>query len=315
MSAYVHGFGAHVPARVVTNAELAARLNRTPEWIESSSGIRERRWASAETSVADLAVSAAEDCLARTGVSGSSLGLLIVASGSASHGFPGPAVEVAARLGLGAAPALDLPIASTGSLFGLALAMRLAGTYGDILVIGAEKMSVVIEAAPLEANTAMLFGDGAGAALVSSRPGPWRLLDAAIHTDGQYRGDLRWEPGPQAGTPALQMNGLSVILQASRKLPAAILEVLERQGVAAQDVAVFLLHQANLNLLTRVAKALGVPQDKMITNLERYGNTSSASMLIAAAEWSAANPVPGPVVFAAFGAGFHWGAVLAVSAS
>jgi 3-oxoacyl-[acyl-carrier-protein] synthase-3 len=314
MSSYLHGFGAHVPARVVTNSELGARLNRTPEWIESSSGIRERRWADAETSVADLAVSAAEDCLARTGVTGSSLGMLIVASGSASHGFPGPAVEVAARLGLGegspAAPALDLPMASAGSLFGLAMAMRLADTYGDILVSGAEKMSAVIEAAPLDANTAILFGTGAGAALVSSRPGRWRLLDAAIHSDGQYRGDLSWEPGA-----ALQMNGLSVILQASRKLPAAIGEVLERQGMTAQDIGAFLLHQANLNLLTRVAKTLGVAQDKMFTNLDRYGNTSSASMLIAAAEWAAANPPPGPVVFAAFGAGFHWGAVLAQSGS
>jgi 3-oxoacyl-[acyl-carrier-protein] synthase-3 len=132
------------------------------------------------------------------------------------------------------------------------------------------------------------------------------LLDAAIHTDGQYRGDLAWQPGA-----ALQMNGLSVILQASRKLPAAIAEVLARQSVAAQNITAFLVHQANLNLLTRVAKSLGVAPEKMFTNLERYGNTSSASMLIAAAEWAASGPPPGPVVFAAFGAGFHWGAVIA----
>lgn len=304
--AYLHGFGAHLPSRVVTNAELAGRLNLTAGWIESASGIRERRWAAPEASVADLAVGSAEDCLARTGTPASLLGMLIVASGSASHGFPGPAAEVAARLGMGAAPALDLPIASAGSLFGLAMAMQMAEAHGDILVIGAEKMSAVIEAAPLDANTAMLFGDGAGAALVSSRPGPWRLLDAAIHTDGQYRGDLAWQPGAP-----LQMNGLSVILQASRKLPAAIAEVLARQSVAAQNVTAFLVHQANLNLLTRVAKSLGVAPEKMFTNLERYGNTSSASMLIAAAEWAAADPPPGPVVFAAFGAGFHWGAVIA----
>ncbi len=222
--AYLHGFGAHAPDRVVTNAELAGRLNRTAEWIESASGIRERRWAAPETSVADLAVRAAEDCLARTGIDASTLGMLIVASGSGSHGFPGPAVEVATRLGMGMAPALDLPIASAGSLFGLAMAMRLAEAYGDILVIGTEKMSAVIHsytnpAAPLDPNTAMLFGDGAGAALVSSRPGSWRLLDAAIHSDGQYRGDLAWQPAAPAETAALHMDGRSVILQASRKLP------------------------------------------------------------------------------------------------
>ena len=112
------------------------------------------------------------------------------------------------------------------------------------------------------------------------------------------------------------MNGLSVILQASRKIPAAITEVLSRNGVAAADVAAFLLHQANLNLITRVAKSLGVPASKMFTNVERFGNTSSASMLIAAAEW-ASNQAPGPtgpLVFAAFGAGYHWGAVLSVDA-
>jgi 3-oxoacyl-[acyl-carrier-protein] synthase-3 len=109
------------------------------------------------------------------------------------------------------------------------------------------------------------------------------------------------------------MNGLTVILQASRKLPAAIAEVLARQNVAAQDVAAFLLHQANQNLLTRVAKALGVPAERVFSNVARYGNTSSASMLIAAAEWSQANPPVGPVVFSAFGAGFHWGALLARS--
>src|SRR6185312_706906 len=154
------------------------------EWIESVSGIQERRWAAPEISAADMGVAAAEDCLRKAGVKASSLGMLIVASGSAARGFPGPAAEVADRLCLDSTPAIDLPMASAGSLFGLALAMRLAETQGDILVIAAEKMSTVIENDP---NTAILFGDGAGAALVSARPGRWRLLDAVIHTDGQSR--------------------------------------------------------------------------------------------------------------------------------
>jgi len=302
--AYLHGFGSHVPEHVVTNAQLAELVGLTPERIESASGIRERRWATAETSVADLSVAAAEDCLHRTGVDAASLGMLIVASGSAARGFPGPAAEVAARLGMGTAPALDLPIASAGSLFGLALAMSLAESHGNVLVVAAEKMSAVV--ATLDPNTTILFGDGAGAALVSARPGRWKLLDAVLHSDGQYRGDLQWD-----GVGPLAMNGLSVILQASRKLPAVIEEALARQNLKATDVAAFLLHQANLNLLTRVAKALSVPMDKVPCNVARYGNTSSASMLIAAAEWI---PAPGPVVFAAFGAGFHWGAIVAMDA-
>jgi 3-oxoacyl-[acyl-carrier-protein] synthase-3 len=134
------------------------------------------------------------------------------------------------------------------------------------------------------------------------------MLDAVLHTDGQYRGDLAFD-----GSGPLQMNGLTVILQASRKIPACIEELLARQNLTAAQVSAFLLHQANLNLLTRVAKALGVEPGKIFANVQRYGNTSSASMLIAAAEWAETNPAAGPVVFSAFGAGFHWGAVVADS--
>jgi 3-oxoacyl-[acyl-carrier-protein] synthase-3 len=209
---------------------------------------------------------------------------------------------------------MDVPMASAGSLFGLVLASRMAEAVGDVLVIGAEKMSALIEASPLDPNTAILFGDGAGAALVSSRPPldlkkrRLEILDAVLHTDGQFRDDLAWD-----GNSALRMNGLSVIMQAARKIPAAISEVLARQNVAAADVQAFLLHQANQNLLVRVAKALGAAPEKVISNVARYGNTSSASMLIAASEWAAGNPPHGDIVFGAFGAGFHWGALLARS--
>ena len=308
MNAYLHGFGAYLPERVVANAELAERLGCTAEWIEKVSGILERRWAAPEATVADMGVAAAEDCLRKAGVAANTLGMLIVASGSGARGFPGPAAEVAARLGLDSTPAIDLPIASAGSLFGLALAMRLAETQGEVLVVAAEKMSAVIETQPMDPNTAILFGDGAGAALVSARPGRWRMLDAVLHTDGQSREALAFD-----GTGPLKMNGLTVILQAARKIPSSIEEVLARRNISAQQVAVFLLHQANLNLLTRVAKSLGVAPGKMFANVQRYGNTSSASMLIAASEWSETNPAPGPVVFSAFGAGFHWGAMVADS--
>jgi 3-oxoacyl-[acyl-carrier-protein] synthase-3 len=313
MSSFLHAFGCNVPERVVTNAEIAARVGRTAEWIESASGIRERRWAAAESTVADLAVAAAQDCLAQAGIEASALGLMVVASGSARPGFPGPAAEVAARLGLDSTPAMDVPMASAGSLFALAMASQMAGHFGDVLVIGAEKMSAVIEAQvpdrnSLDPNTAILFGDGAGAALVSARPGRWQILDAVLHSDGQFREALAFD----WATP-LRMNGLSVIMQAVRKLPSAIEEVLARQNLAVTDVAAFLLHQANQNLLARVAKSLGVPVERVFSNVARYGNTSSASMLIAAAEWSRQDPPAGPVVFSAFGAGFHWGALLARS--
>ena len=242
----------------------------------------------------------------------SQIGMLLVASGSAARGFPGPASEVAYRLNLGQVPALDVPIASAGSLFALDLARHYAADGLHVLVVGAEKMSSLIGAhseEPLDPNTAILFGDGAGAALVSPDKGPWKILDGILHTDGQFREDLKSDGAK------ISMNGLSVIMQASRKLPAVIQEVLAQNGLKAQDLSAVLCHQANLNLLTRVAKALAIDASKLFTNLERYGNTSSASMLIAAAEWSRANPSPsGPIVFAAFGAGLHWGALATIAA-
>jgi 3-oxoacyl-[acyl-carrier-protein] synthase III len=310
-ASYIHAFGAHLPDRVVTNAELAAQLGCTSEWIEGVSGIRERRWAGDET-VADLAVLAARDCLQKAGVEASQVGLLIVSSGSAERRFPGPASTVAAALGLNATPVIDLPIASAGSIFGLSLASQLAAAYGNVLVIAAEKMSAVILGAALDRNTTILFGDGAGAALISSRAGRFEVLDSVLHTDGAFRDDLALD----WGSP-LRMNGLIVILQAARKLPAVIEEVLKRQNIAAKDVTQFVMHQANQNLITRVAKGLGVDPASMFSNVAKYGNTSSASMFIAAAEWEPPRLSPGSpasgstVVFAGFGAGFNWGALVA----
>jgi 3-oxoacyl-[acyl-carrier-protein] synthase-3 len=306
MSSYLHGFGAFLPRRAVTNAELAQRLDCTPEWIENASGIRERRWAEDKTTIVDLAVEAAAAGLKQVNVPSSRIGLLILASGSAPPGFPAPGAELAARLGFGTTPVIDLPMASSGSLFGLALASRLVDTYGEVMVVAAEKMSAIVQAHPIDKNTAMLFGDGAGAAIVSNRPGPWEILGHALHSDGQFREDLAYD-----WNSTLRMNGLSVILQASRKLPEVIQEVLTRVQIPAADVSTFLLHQANQNLLMRVAKALGVLPERIFSNIARYGNTSSASMLVAAEEWSQQTPAIGPIVFAAFGAGLHWGALVA----
>jgi 3-oxoacyl-[acyl-carrier-protein] synthase-3 len=301
--AFLRAFGAMTPPRVVTNVEIAERVGKTPEWILDVSGIEERRWAAADCGVVDLALCAASSCLDRAGVAAASIGMVIVASGSAEQRFPGPAAQVAQRLGLEGAPALDVPAASAGSLFGLAMAARLADVYGEILVIGSEKMSAVIEGAPLDPNTAILFGDGAGACLVSASEGPWRIVDTVLHSDGSFAGALRL---PLSGP--LAMEGMTVIMQASRKIPAAISEVLRRNNREAAAIDHFILHQANLNLIVRIARALGVPQSHFASNIRRYGNTSSASMLIAAAEAELSGSA---MVLAAFGAGFHWGALLA----
>jgi 3-oxoacyl-[acyl-carrier-protein] synthase-3 len=274
------------------------------------SGIEERRYASPEEDVVAMATGAARDCLARAQCAPADVRLLIVSSASSAQRFPGPAAAVAAQLGMGETPAIDIPVASAGSLFGLVLAAQLAASAGPVLVVAAEKMSSAIVLEPAYKATSILFGDGAGACLVREGPGILRVADWQLGSDGAFAADLRL---PLSGP--VEMNGRSVIMQASRKMPRAIAEVLARAGVAARDVEAFIMHQANQNLMDRVAKAVGAPTERFYTNISRYGNTSSASMLIAAAEWaSARTPRPGaPVCFAAFGAGFHWGALLAVA--
>lgn len=305
--AYLRAFASSLPERRVTNEELAPLLGCAPEWILEMSGIRERRYAAADESVVTLGLRAAEKCLSNAGIAASDLGMILVASGSSERFCPGPASEIAAKLGLTATPALDIPVASAGSLIGLALASQLTPQYGRVLVIGAEVMSRRTSLTPEGKNTAILFGDGAGACVVDANEGALRIADSLIATDGSSAEILAVENGQ------LRMEGQSVILQAARKLPRAISDLLARNSVPVDSVEKFLLHQANLNLITRVAASLKTPAEKFFTNIDRYGNTSAASMLIAADEYFSTNPDrTGPIVFSAFGAGINWGALLAV---
>ena len=301
--AAIRGFGAYLPSRIVTNAELAARLGCEPGWILDVSGIEERRYAATDESVVTMGVAAA-----RAAMNGEPIGMILVSSGSSERRFPGPASAIAHALELVGIPAIDLPVASAGSLFGMALAAQLSSSYGNVLVIASEKMSTIAMREPLERGVAPLFGDGAGACLIGPEDGPVQILDSVLHSDGAFADDLRLD-----FEAPLAMNGRSVILQASRKLPSAIAEALAKTGNSAAAVKVFLMHQANQNLMDRVARALAVDTALFHSNIKHYGNTSSASMLIAAAEWwRDPGPAAGDLIcFAAFGAGFHWGALLA----
>ena len=301
--ASILGFGAFLPERVVTNDELAARIGKPAPWIADMSGIDERRWAAPSESVADLGVRAAERCLAATGVDAAGVSMVIVASGSSELRFPGPASTIAGRIGAGGIPAIDLPLASAGALFGMSLASHLTAIYPRILVVAAEKMSSVVDHHPMDPSTGMLFGDGAGACLIAADAGPWRIVDSVLHSDGSAVSILQL---PLEGP--LQMEGMQVIMQASRRFPAVVQELLARAGLSASGVDHFIPHQANQNLILRIAKSLGVGTEKFVSNIRLRGNTSSASMLIAAAEADLSGSI---ICFAAFGAGIHWGALLA----
>ncbi|MGD0361566.1 MAG: ketoacyl-ACP synthase III [Bryobacteraceae bacterium] len=306
--AFLQAFGAYLPSRIVDNHEMAAASGTDADYILRASGIVERRFASAEESVASLGIRAAKDCLENAGLIARDIGLLLVASGSAEHRFPGPASSIGAGLGINGVPAIDLPMASAGSLFGMALAAHLAPVYGNVMIVGSEIMSRVVALHPAHRDTAILFGDGAGACLVGPTAGFARIRDSLLASDGDLAAALRLD----IDAP-LYMDGRTIILQAARKIPRAIVELLERNRIPPATVEAFLMHQANLNLITRVAQAVAVPEERFFRNIQRYGNTSSASLFIAAAEWREQHPSPpaGPLVFATFGAGLHWGALLA----
>lgn len=304
---YLRATASALPERIVSNDELAPLVGESADWIRSATGIEQRRYAAKNQSVTDLALDAATACLQRAAIPATDLGMILLSSGSPERFCPGPASAVAARLGLTATPALDIPVPSAGSLIALALAMRLAPATGPILVLGSEIMSRRIDLTPEGRNTAILFGDGAGAALIDPHHGTLKLIDANLYTDGNGANVLYIEGD------RLHMDGGSVILRATRKLPACIFDLLNRHALTPDAVMHYILHQANLNLLTKVASTLKVPTDRFFTNIQQYGNTSSASLLIALDEWltTTPQPSPGPVVLSAFGAGLNWGALLA----
>lgn len=307
---FIRAFGSYLPSRIVKNEEIGWFIGRTPEWIVGVSGIEQRRFAAEYEDVSILASFAGERCLQNARASAKDIGLLIVTSGTAPRSFPGPAATVAEKLGLTRAAAIDLPMASAGSVFALAMARDLAPRYGAVLVIGAEKMSTVALRQPINRSSAALFGDGAGACLVSAKDGFLEIVDSSLHTDGTGSEDLRL-----AFAAPLEMRGRSVIRNAGKKLPAAIREVLHHSDLHPKEVDAYFVHQANLHVVEGVARALGAEKDSFPVNIREYGNTSSASMLIVADEYFCDRAVKSGryFVFGAFGAGYHWGAVLTKS--
>jgi 3-oxoacyl-[acyl-carrier-protein] synthase-3 len=306
---FLHSFGHYLPERIVANDELAQACAVDPAWIVDVSGIHERRYAAPAETTATLALHAARHCLANAGLSAADLGMIVVSSGSAERFCPGPAAIVAAGLGLNSTPALDIPVASAGSLTGLALATQFAPAIGRVLVIGSEIMSRRIDRTPEGRNTAILFGDGAGAALIDPSHGFARIAGHTLYTDGAFADALF------IANDRLHMEGMTIIAQASRKIPRAVTTLLEQHSLSPADIGHVLMHQANLNLIEKVARATAIDRSRFFVNIARYGNTSSASLLIAASEWHAANPtLTSPLVFTAFGAGLNWGALLAVPA-
>ena len=317
--AVIIGTGHYLPARVVPNAEFAATLDTTDDWIVSRSGIERRHFAADGEFTSDLATHAARAALARAGLTPADIDAVVVATSTPDFTFPAVATQVQAALGMERGFAFDVQAVCAGFVFALANAngMILSGQADRVLVIGAETFSRIMDWT--DRSTCVLFGDGAGAVVLQAQDGAGTAQDRGIlasdlHSDGRYR-DLLYVDGgvSRSGTAGcLRMRGREVFRHAVEKLAATAQGALAKAGLSAAELDWIVPHQANLRIIRGTAQKLGLAMDKVVVTVQDHGNTSAASiplaLSVAAAEGRFA---PGDLVLTeAIGGGLSWGAVL-----
>jgi len=317
------GIGAYLPSRIMTNDEWAQHVDTSHQWIVERTGIERRRIAADHETTADLAVGAARSALERAAITPEEIAEIIVATDTPEVPIPDTAAFVQHRLGAREVPAYDLAGSGcAGFLQALDVARaRVLLGQDPVLVIGAELLSRRISWR--DRSTAVLFGDGAGAAVVGTRRPAARILSAVTGTDGSQAGILGMEVGGSRrpftaeetkddAHKKLVMHGREVFREAVRRMSAAAREALRQAGLSVADVAHVVPHQANIRIIQAVGKDLGVPPDKVFINVQDYGNMGSASIPVALWEAETQQRIaPGSVVLlTAFGAGFHWAAMV-----
>lgn len=314
-----------MPSKVVTNDDLAKLMPTSDEWIHQRTGIRERRFIERDgIGASDLAVPASLMAIERAGRSVSDVDMIIFATLSPDVNFPGSGCFLGQKLGLPGVPALDVRNQCSGFLYALSIADAWVrtGAYKNILVAGAEVHSTGIELNERGRDVAVLFGDGAGAALIGPSPSEQRgVLSIALHADGSGAQDL-WLRAPASsqiprithemldrGDHFPAMNGKQVFRWATEKMPEVAHEVLKIAEIRPNDVDLFVPHQANMRINQMVAQKLGLPPEKVVHNIERYGNTTAATIPIGLSEAYAEGKLGEGknVLMAAFGSGYTWG--------
>lgn len=315
--------GAYVPDRVVTNSDLERQVDTSDEWIVTRTGIRERRFAAPQQASSDLGLSAARSALAAAGIEAAALDMVIVSTATPDHLFPSTAAILADRLGARNAAAFDLSAACTGFVYGLAQATALveAGLARTVLVVGAEVLSRVTDHA--DRATCVLFGDAAGAALVTAAPAGavTGFLGFELGADGSGgdlliipagggRAPLSAPPGPAAAY--IQMNGPEVFRFACRVMVESAERLLDALEMTIDEIDLVVPHQANSRIIDHAAERLGIPQDRLFNNIDRYGNTSSASIPLALAEARDAGRLRAGdlLLLVGFGGGLTWGSTI-----
>ncbi len=323
INSQILGTGAYAPKHVLTNQDLERMVATSDEWITARTGIKERRIAAEGENTSDMAVIAARHALAMASCRAEDIDIIIVGTVSSDMPFPSCAVLVQAKLGASRAFAFDLSAACAGSLFALSIADQFiaSGRASRVLVVGAELLSRLVDWT--DRNTCVLFGDAAGAMVVGPATDPDRgLLSAHLHTDGTAADILNIPGGgsrhPQShevidrGMHKVHMNGREIYKFAVRVLPAAIQEALDANRLQVSDIDHIVSHQANARIVESVLERLGVPLEKCWLNLDRYGNTSSASLPISLDEANRAGRLKKGDLIAmmAIGGGMAWGSAL-----
>ncbi|MFO1321547.1 MAG: beta-ketoacyl-ACP synthase III [Burkholderiales bacterium] len=313
--ARITGTGSYLPAKVLSNADLAARMDTSDEWIASRTGIRQRHVADTSEMSSDLAVAASRRALEAASVSPSEIDLVIVATTTPDMVFPSTAAILQAKLGITGCPAFDVQAVCSGFVYGLATAELFvkAGKARHALVVGTEVFTRILDWN--DRATCVLFGDGAGAVVLSASATPG-ILASRLHADGSQAGIL-CVPGTVAhgavsGSPFVRMEGNAVFKVAVRVLAEVADEVLQEAGMSTSQVQWLIPHQANIRILEATAKRLGLGMDHVVTTVDRHGNTSAASIPLAldVAVRDGRIRSGDHVLLEGVGGGFTWGAVL-----
>jgi 3-oxoacyl-[acyl-carrier-protein] synthase III len=315
----VLGCGSYLPSRVLANAELSRMVDTSDEWITQRTGIRERRIAAEGETTSDMALAAARAALASAGVPAQSIDLIVLATSTPDNTFPAAAVSVQAGLGITQGAAFDLQAVCSGFVFGLATIDGLlrTGAFKRALVIGSETFSRILDWN--DRTTCVLFGDGAGAVVVEAQNGAGTRADRGILTthlrsDGRHKAKLYVDGGPSSTQTVghLRMEGRAVFKHAVAMITDVIEDAFKATGYTADDVDWFVPHQANKRIIDDTAKKLGISPEKVVTTVDRHGNTSAASIPLALTVAVADGRIKRGdlVMLEAMGGGFTWGSAL-----
>jgi 3-oxoacyl-[acyl-carrier-protein] synthase-3 len=316
----IRGVGAYLPKRIMTNDDFAKVLDTSDEWITQRSGIRQRHFAADDELTSDLGIAAARQALIRSGIAAQDIDLIICATATPDRTFPATAVRIQAGLGITNGAAFDVQAVCSGFVYAMTTADNFlkTGLFKRAIVVGAETFSRILDFT--DRTTCVLFGDGAGAVVLEAQPQKGTredrgILATRIRSDGRYEDLLYVDGGPGSTktTGHLRMNGREVFRHAVQKISGVIEETLVETGYAAEEIDLFVPHQANQRILDGIAKRLNVNPGKIMTTLAKHGNTSAASIPLALNQAFEEHRLKegSLVLMEAMGGGFTWGAVLA----